>query len=67
MITYQYKLQGNGKDSWIVTVTNEQGEVIEKYMTYENPNKKTNISNIDIDSITEEDLTKLAQKLKKYL
>lgn len=67
MITYQHKLQGNGKDSWTVTVTNEQGEVIEKYVTYENPNKKVNISNINIDSIKEEDLTKLAQKLKKYL
>ena len=67
MIEYEYKLQGDGRDSWKATEKDAQGNVTNVYMVYENPNKKTNISNIDIDSITEEDLTKLAQKLKKYL
>lgn len=69
MITYEYKLQGNGKDSWVATETDEQGIVVNKYMVYEDPinKKKVDISNIDIDSVKGEDLQKLADKLKPLL
>ena len=32
-----YKLQGDGRDSWIVTEKDDSGEIINKYMVYENP------------------------------
>lgn len=35
---YTYKLQGNGKDSWIVREFNEDNELINSYMIYEDPN-----------------------------
>jgi hypothetical protein len=36
--TYTYKLQGDGRDSWIVTEYNDNDEVITCYMVYEDPN-----------------------------
>jgi hypothetical protein len=34
---YQYKLQGDGRDSWRVTEFNEFDEIISVYMVYEDP------------------------------
>lgn len=31
---YEYKLQGNGADSWIVSVIDDRNNVIDKYMFY---------------------------------
>jgi hypothetical protein len=69
MITYEYKLQGNGKDSWTATETNDIGEVIAKYMVYEDPNKikKIDLKDIDIDTMSQSELEKLANKLKPLL
>jgi hypothetical protein len=67
MITYEYKLQGNGKPSWKATETDEFGNVVNIYMVYEEPNKKRDISNIDVDTLTAEELQKLANRLKPLL
>lgn len=37
---YEYKLQGDGRDSWIVSEYNDNNELISKYMVYEDPTKK---------------------------
>jgi hypothetical protein len=37
---YKYKLQGDGRDSWIVTEFNELNEVISVYMVYEDPTQE---------------------------
>lgn len=34
---YIYKLQGNGTDSWIVNEYNENDELVNRYMVYEDP------------------------------
>lgn len=44
--TYQYKQQGNGSDSWVCT-EKENGVTINKYMVYEDPNKKP-VMNLDL-------------------
>lgn len=32
-----YKLQGNGSDSWTVTEKDETGNVVNRYMVYDDP------------------------------
>lgn len=40
MITeYTYKKQADGRDSWIVTESDENRMLINRYMVYEDPNK----------------------------
>lgn len=40
MITeHTYKLQGDGRDSWIVSEYDENNNLVNKYMVYEDPNK----------------------------
>jgi len=53
---YTYKKQGDGRDSWVCEEPDGN-----KYMVYENPflEKKIDISNIDIDSLTDEQIIKL--------
>lgn len=34
---YEYKLQGDGRDSWTVSEFNEFDEIISVYMVYEDP------------------------------
>lgn len=34
---YEYKLQGDGRDSWTVTEYNNLNEAISVYMVYEDP------------------------------
>lgn len=63
--TYIYKRQGDGRDSWACTETDNEGNTINKYMVYEDPaiKKKTDLSNIDIDSLSSEQISKLKTKL----
>jgi hypothetical protein len=68
----EYKKQGDGRDSWAVTEweTAAKKVMLNKYMVYEDPNqepKKVDISNIDIDTLNDSELTKLANKLKPKL
>lgn len=56
----KYKRQGDGRDSW--EISEYEGEIlVNRYMVYEDPSKpKTvDISNIDIDSLTDEQIAKL--------
>jgi len=61
---YTYKKQGDGRDSWTCEEF-ENGVLINKYMVYEDPfeAKAIDISNIDIDSLTDEQLLKLKTRL----
>ena len=61
---YTYKKQGDGRDSWTCEEF-ENGILTDKYMVYENPFevKAVNISNIDIDNLTDEQLLELKQRL----
>ena len=67
MITknYTYKKQGDGRDSWLCEEKDEKGNIINKYMVYENPFLKIDLSNIDIDSLTDEQLLKLKERFFK--
>lgn len=58
---YTYEKQGDGRDSWLCEEPNGN-----KYMVYEDPftEKKTDLSNIDVDSLTDEQLKKIATRLK---
>lgn len=38
MKSYKYKLQGDGRDSWICTETDYLGNLVDEYMVYEDPN-----------------------------
>ena len=60
MKTYTYKKQGDGRDSWICEEFSESGELIYREMIYEDPSK---VNEIDIDSLTDEQLLKLKQRL----
>lgn len=44
---YIYKKQGDGSDSWTCIETDDEGNVITKYMVYENPNAKP-IPTVDV-------------------
>jgi len=52
MNTYTYKLQGDGRDSWVVEEPDGN-----KYMVYEDPTK-------DQLSLTDEQIIQLFQKFK---
>lgn len=65
---FKKKLQGDGRDSW--DVSEYEGEtLVNRYMVYEDPENppKVNLSNIDIDTLPEDQLDKLALKLKEKL
>lgn len=53
---YTYKLQGDGRDSWICEEF-EGEELINKYMVYEDPSQNTL-------SLTNEQIIQLFQKFK---
>jgi len=38
MKTYEYKLQGDGRDSWMCTERDDLGNLLNEYMVYEDPN-----------------------------
>ena len=60
---YTYKKQGNGADSWRCDEI-ENGAIINSYMVYENPEPKPiDISGVDIDTLTDEQLLKLKTRL----
>lgn len=65
----KYKLQGNGKHSWEVRKYDDNGDLIDAYLVFEDPTKekKIDISKIDVDTMTQADLQKLANKIKPLL
>jgi len=54
-ITYTYKQQGDGRDSWIAVETDSQGRTINKYLVYEDPNKKEAVR--DFEKLSTEDIS----------
>lgn len=63
MIKYEYKKQGDGRDSWIAIETDSDGKEITRYMVYEDPNTRINLSNIDITTLTDEQVQQLKTRL----
>lgn len=61
---YTYKKQGDGRDSWRCDEI-ENGNIVNSYMVYEDPNspKAIDISGVDIDTLTDDQLLKLKQRL----
>lgn len=55
---YTYKQQGDGRDSWICEEI-ENGELVNRYMVYEDPNA---LPVIDIDALSDEQILKLKQR-----
>lgn len=67
--TITYKQQANGQDSWIIRYLENGKDIQLPEIVYEDPTlqKKIKRDNIDIDSMPEADIEKLANKLKPYL
>lgn len=60
---YTYKKQGDGRDSWRCDEI-EDGVIVNSYMVFEDPNPKPiDISGVDIDTLTDEQLLKLKTRL----
>jgi hypothetical protein len=57
---YTYKKQGNGKDSWTVSGTDDEGNEILPYMTLDNPDNPKK----DKDATRRIDLVELFKSLK---
>lgn len=60
---YQYKLQSDGRDSWIVSEYDENNELINKYMVYEDPNNEIGAALKAVISATPEEI----EQIKKIL
>jgi hypothetical protein len=60
---YQYKLQGDNRDSWIVTEFDENNEIINKYMVYEDPTKQVGAALQAVLNATPEEIEKIKQIL----
>ena len=60
---YEYKLQGDGRDSWIVFEYNDLDELINKYMIYEDPTKQIGTALQAVLNATPEEI----EQIKKIL
>lgn len=60
---YQYKLQGDGRDSWIVSEYNENNELINKYMVYEDPTKQVGAALQAVLSASPQEIEQIKQIL----
>lgn len=60
---YQYKLQGDGRDSWIVSEYNDNNELINKYMVYEDPTKQVGAALQAVLSASPEEIEQIKQIL----
>jgi len=60
---YEYKLQGDGRDSWIVFEYNDSDELINKYMIYEDPTKQIGTALQAVLNATSEEI----EQIKKIL
>lgn len=59
--TYNEKIQGDGSLSWVCVET-EKGQVINKYMVYENPYKNSFVE--EFKKLTQEELNQIKTLLK---
>lgn len=62
---YTYKKQGDGRDSWRCEEF-EGDKLVNVYMVYEDPynQKAIDISGVDIDSLTDEQILKLKARFE---
>lgn len=60
---YQYKLQGDGRDSWIVSEFDENNELINKYMVYEDPTKQVGAALQAVLSASPQEIEQIKQIL----
>ena len=60
---YEYKLQGDGRDSWIVSEYNDNNELINKYMVYEDPSKQVGTALQAVLSASPEEIEQIKQIL----
>lgn len=60
---YEYKLQGDGSDSWIVSEYNDNNELINKYMVYEDPTKQVGAALQAVLSASPEEIEQIKQIL----
>lgn len=59
----EYKLQGDGRDSWVVSEFNESDELVNKYMVYEDPTKQIGTALQAVLNATPEEIEKIKQIL----
>lgn len=60
---YEYKLQGDGRDSWIVSEYNDNNELISKYMVYEDPTKQVGTALQAVLSASPQEIEQIKQIL----
>jgi len=65
---FEYKLQGNGLDSWVVSEYEDDTKavLINRYMVYEDPTKPPkgiDMSNVDLTTMTAEQMQQLKTAL----
>ena len=60
---YEYKLQGDGSDSWIVSEYNDNNELISKYMVYEDPTKQVGAALQAVLSASPQEIEQIKQIL----
>ncbi len=67
-VTYDYKEQGNGNDSWVATYFDKDGQVVHKEMLYKDPNKPdTETTEKTLEGFTDDSLTALWKKLIDHM
>jgi hypothetical protein len=59
----QYKLQGDGRDSWVVSEFNEIDELVNKYMVYEDPTKQIGTALQAVLNATPQEIEQIKQIL----
>lgn len=60
---YEYKLQGDGTDSWIVNEYDENNELITRYMVYEDPTKPIGTALKAVLAATPEEIVEIKKLL----
>jgi nitrate reductase NapAB chaperone NapD len=60
---YEYKLQGDGRDSWKVTEFDEFDEIISVYMVYEDPTIEVGTALKAVMQATPEEISQIKKLL----
>ena len=60
---YEYKIQGDNRDSWIVSEYNDNNELINKYMVYEDPTKQVGAALQAVLSASPQEIEQIKQIL----
>ena len=60
---YEYKLQGDGTDSWVVSEYNENDELVTRFMVYEDPTNNTGNALKAVQYATPEELIEIKKIL----